>query len=81
MSSITVSEDVGKADEVLKTKRTGPALHGVDGAEDRIDGFGVGLAGLHRQQALLSVSQELIALLEEGRFDTLERVHGVLRQG
>ncbi len=68
-------EDVGVAHQRLKAERARAALDRVHGPEDGVHGLGVALAGLHGQQAVLQVRQELVALLEERQLDLLEFVH------
>jgi hypothetical protein len=67
-------EDVGEPNQILEAERACAALNRVNRPEDGVDRLGVRLAAFHGQQALFSVGQELVALLEEGRLDALERI-------
>ncbi|MNH98124.1 hypothetical protein D3C73_508410 [compost metagenome] len=67
-------EDVGEAHQVLQPEGARPALDRMDGAKDGVDNLDVGRTGLERQQIALQVGEQLLALLEEGRLDRLERI-------
>ncbi len=70
-------EDVGETDQSLQTKRPRPTLHRVNGAEDGVDGFKVGLTLFQQHQLRFQFREQFVAFLEEGGFDGFEGVHGL----
>jgi hypothetical protein len=66
---------VGEADQRLEAEGPGAALDRVHRAEHRIDGFGVGLSGLHGQEAGFQFGELFLALLEEDVLDRRKRIH------
>jgi hypothetical protein len=70
-------EDVGETDQGLQTERPRPPLHRVNGAEDGVDGFKVGLTLFQQHQLRFQIREQFVAFLEEGGFDGFEGVHGL----
>ena len=68
-------EDMGEAHQRIELEGAGPALDRMHGAEHGIDGFGIAVAFLHRQKAILQGGELLLAFLEEGQTDFGHRVH------
>ena len=66
---------MGEAHQRIELEGAGPALDRMHGAEHGIDGFGIAVAFLHRQKAILQGGELLLAFLEEGQTDFGHRVH------